>query len=152
MPFLAYTTAAWSLPCVDLAYPLSKVGFHVILSGSPPEFQLSQCLGSLCSRPRFALGRGAQRSRRRADLCRGKSLLWQVGPLLLDPGHHAVGLSLASPQSRQVLSASRGQCHTCLPPTAIVSRAQGAHDGAVGNDDRSGSACRVAVGFDSDRS
>src|ERR1019366_2092883 len=152
MPFLAYTTAAWSLPCVDVAYPLSKEGFHVILSGSPPGFQLSQCLGSLCSRPRFALGRGAQRSRCRADLRRGKSLLWQVGPLLLDPGHHAVGLSLASPQSRQVLSASRGQCpdvvrfvvrtgghrHEAVLP--------GACQAAVGGVATSGSARRTGTG------
>src|ERR1019366_8989147 len=68
------------------------------------------CLGSFCARPRFALGRGAQRSRRCADLCRGKGLLWQVGPLLLDAGDYAVGVCLASPQSRQILSASRGQC------------------------------------------
>src|SRR5436305_1579360 len=109
-PFLAYTTAAWSLPCQLALLLLSKEGFHALFSGKPSRVQLRQRAGALCPRRGLALRRRADRRRRPAGLQRRARPFWQVTSLLLDARADAVGVPLAGAESRQVVPAGRGQC------------------------------------------
>src|SRR5947209_138135 len=105
-PFLAYTTAARSLPCQLPLLWLSKEGFHAILSTRPLVVPVRADPGAVPASRGPPLRRGVDGRRDRAGLRRRARVLRTDEPVVLDAGVDAVGLPGASARCRLVLSAS----------------------------------------------